>query len=247
MVWKKSDKENDNVVSFANRKKANNKQKSDTDSSSQNPPHKEPLINLPLGVKAFVSLLLLIHVGLWVITQLSDENILNMAAINWGFIPARFTGDLYFLPYTILTPITYALFHGSWPHILINSVMLSAFGAGFEKSLGFKKLMIVFWGSTLIAALVHFLLDSSSISPMVGASGGISGLFAGMILLLHKAGRLSPNKKLYPTIFIFIAISIAFGLLGGPDGSSIAWAAHIGGFLGGLGITHLIFQKMQKG
>ncbi|MGB1077320.1 MAG: rhomboid family intramembrane serine protease, partial [Bdellovibrionales bacterium] len=193
--------------------------------------------------KMFVGLFLVIHLGLWAVSQMSDDNMLFWASAHWGFLPARFTGEAGFLPYTVLTPLTYALFHGGWAHVLMNTVMLAAFGAGFEKMLGLKNLMIVFWGSTVIAAGVHFSLDPYSMIPMVGASGGISGLFAGLILVMNKSGRLAPNRKIMPVILIFVAISLVFGLLGGSDGSIIAWAAHIGGFLGGLLITHIILKK----
>ncbi len=226
----------DNVVSFKNHKKK-------APAPVPPSPPKEPLVNLPDGVKALVGFMLLIHVGLWGISHFTSDDFLFLSALNWGFIPARFSGDIPFLPTSILTPLTYTLLHGSWMHLIMNGVMLMAFGSGFEKMLGLKKMMLVFWGSSLIAAFIHFLLDPHAIVPMVGASGGLSGLFAGMILILHKTGRLTPNKRLFPAIAVFIGISIVFGLLGGPDGSMIAWAAHVGGFLGGLGLTHFILKK----
>ena len=236
----------DNIVSLSDhkkRKKPSNKPEISPSDLPLKQPSSEPFITLPKGVQALLGLLLFVHIGLWGLSQFSTTDYTYVAILNWGFIPARFSGDFYFLPITVLTPITYALFHGGWLHIIMNSVMLMAFGSGFEKIFGVKKMMIVFWGSTVIAALVHFLLDPHSMSPMIGASGGVSGLFAGMILVMHKTGRLGPSKRLFPVIAVFVGISVVFGFMGGPDGSIIAWAAHIGGFLGGLGIVHFLLKK----
>lgn len=234
MSYKKSDHEN--VVKFTPRPKSE-------------PPkdvnNGEPLINLPKGVKGLIALLFFIHLGLWGASQFSQDNLSFWAILHWGFVPGRFTGEASFLPYTVFTPITYALFHSGWTHVIMNCVMLAAFGAGFDKMLGFKNMMIVFWGSSVLAAGIHFLLDPHSVVPMVGASGGISGLFAGVILIFHKMGRLAPNKKLLPVIGVFVGISLIFGFLGGSGGSSIAWAAHIGGFLAGLFITHVLLSRSK--
>lgn len=230
-----TDKNENNVVSFSARKKTPEPQKKE--------PQKEPLLNLPSGVKALCILMIFIHVGLLGLPYLTDGSLQDTVILNWAFIPARFSGDFTFLPYTILTPVTYALFHSGMFHILMNTIMLAAFGAGFEKNFGTKNLMIVFWGSSIFAALVHFILDTHSMAPMVGASGGISGLFAGLLLAMHRSGQFAPNQKLLPIVFIFIAISFVFGLFSSPDGNPIAWAAHIGGFLGGLFITYLLLKR----
>ena len=70
MSWKKPNGEDDNVVSLEDHKKA--KESTPSDQSE----YKEPLINLPMGTKAFVGLFILIHVGLWGVSQLSDDNML---------------------------------------------------------------------------------------------------------------------------------------------------------------------------
>lgn len=70
---------------------------------------------------------------------------------------------------------------------------------------------------------------------MIGASGGISGLFAAAIVMMNKSGQEMGGKVgILPFALLWIGLSIGFGMLGGPDGSLIAWAAHVGGFLGGF-------------
>lgn len=233
-----NDKDKNNVVQFKNAKKQKQDHKAQSASEAV-----EPMVNLPDGVKHLVAALIAIHLGLWALSQASSQDFLYDMTLYLGFMPARFTGGQEFFIYTILTPITYALFHGSFTHVGINAVMLAAFGSGFEKMMGLRNLMIVFWGASIIAAGVHFALDSHSMVPMVGASGGVSGLFAGVIYLFHRMGKLSASRKLLPVIGVFVGISIVFALIGGTDGSSIAWAAHIGGFLGGLALTYLIIKR----
>lgn len=225
-----------NIMPFKQRKKK-------PPPSLRTTPPKEPMLNLPRGVKSLCSILLLVYLALEITSHLFNPTIKQTILLNWAFIPARFSGEFTFLAYTILTPITYTLFHGGLFHLLINTIMLLAFGSGFEKNFGTTKLMVTFWGSSLIAALAHFIIDFQSMVPMVGASGGISGLFAGLLLTMQRSGQLSPNQKLFPIVLVFIGISFLFGLFNSSGGNSVAWAAHIGGFVGGLLITHIILKR----
>jgi membrane associated rhomboid family serine protease len=84
--------------------------------------------------------------------------------------------------------------------------------------------------------------------PVIGASGGVNGILGAMIYLMNKDSTLSDlksNKRLLGVIALYIGIIIFAGLLGGTDGSSVAWVAHIGGFLGGIGIM-MVLLKRQK-
>ena len=84
---------------------------------------------------------------------------------------------------------------------------------------------------------------------MIGASGGLSGLFAGVLIHFNDEGRLSfgtPGdwKNLVPVTLLWVGISILFSFMmsGGAVGGSIAWAAHIGGFFGGL----FLFRRFRS-
>lgn len=214
---------NDNILPFSRNGKGTNARKI-------KPP---PMFNIPPVTLGLTILFLAIHLAVFAGGYVSgswEDKIFTL----FGFTPQTL---LELAPLAPLTLITYALLHASWLHVGMNVVMLVAFGAGVEKGFGMKSYLLIFWGSCVIAALVHFAIDPYSTIPIVGASGGISGLFGAALLLLREQGA---PMRLLPLILLWVGISALFGFMGGPDGSSIAWVAHIGGFLGGLAITQYL-------
>ena len=78
---------------------------------------------------------------------------------------------------------------------------------------------------------------------MVGASGAISGVFGGVLMLMRRVGNL---PGLLPVAVIWIGLIVFFGIFGGMPGAGgeqIAWAAHIGGFIYGLLTIHLFLPR----
>lgn len=196
-----------------------------------------PVINMPPVTKYLIGVILSIHILLFVV--LSPEQADRLIGL-FGFIPVHF-GDETIDPYTFLGPVTHMFLHGSWMHVLMNVFMLAAFGSGVERWLGPKRMLALFIVSGLFGAGAHYVLNTASSFPMIGASGGLSGLFAGAILMLNRGQReIGGRLGILPFALLWIGLSIGFGMLGGPDGSMIAWAAHVGGFLGGFAILKLM-------
>lgn len=199
---------------------------------------REQLINLPPVTKALLGALIGIH--------LVVHLLLPDAAYNWiftqlGFIPARWGGDLPFDIFTIFTPLTYMLLHASWLHLAMNTIMLMAFGSGIERWMGARRMLVFSILCGIVSVAAHLALNLHSMQPVVGASGAISGLFAAALIMIHRGHKeLGGRFGLLPFIIIWVGISIAFGMTGAPDGSAIAWAAHVGGFLGGFAILKLM-------
>lgn len=193
---------------------------------------KEAFLNLPHFTKYLLFTILSIHI---VVGILLDTNYVNWVYMNLGFIPGRFTGDVPFESLALITPLTHIFLHGGWLHIAMNGIMLLAFGAGVEKWLGGKMMLKLFVFSALFGLIFHFALNYNSHHPMIGASGGLSGLFAVALIMLRRQNALPMGKYGFlPLIFLWVSISVLFGSMGGLDGSQIAWAAHVGGFLGGF-------------
>ncbi len=191
----------------------------------------EPMINLPSVTKYLLGCLLLV----FVITNLIlPEKTSTWIIETFGFVPSRIhVGQIDF--YTILSPLTHMLLHGGWMHIIMNAFMLAAFGSGVERWLGGKKMFVLFVFSGLCGAALHYILNTASDSPMIGASGALSGLFAAALVMLGRGQREMGGKYgILPFALLWIGLSIGFGMLGGPNGTMIAWAAHVGGFIGGF-------------
>jgi len=199
------------------------------------PPQKnntEPFINIPPYTKFILLVMIGIHL---VMTYILPEEQAHWIFIHLGFIPGRFTGNALFEPLALITPFTYIFIHGSWLHIAMNGVMLLAFGAGVEKWMGGKKMIAFFILCSLFGVLTHFALNYNSYQPVVGASGGLSGLFAAALVMLNRRhAGMTGRYGFLPLIAVWVGVTIIFGMMGTPDGGDIAWAAHIGGFLGGF-------------
>ena len=200
---------------------------------NQKPPH-EPLINLPPVTKYLLASFVLIHL---VLNYAVAPETHYDAYMTFGFVPGYYTGAA--APgqsWALFTgPLAYMFLHGSWLHIIMNGVMLMAFGAGMERWMGGRRMFVFFYLCCLTAVLIHFAFSLQSDDPVIGASGGLSGLFAAAIVMLQQRGQMGGDpRSLWAFALIWILTSVAFGLMGGPGGEQIAWQAHIGGFLAGF-------------
>lgn len=193
----------------------------------------EPMINMPPVTKYLIGAMLLCFIATGV--ALPPEQADSLIA-NFGFVPEKFSSGTLDLP-AVFSPLTHMFLHGGWMHIIMNVFMLAAFGSGVERWLGSKRMLILFFASGLFGVAAHYILNTASVYPMIGASGGISGLFAAAIVMLNRGQReMGGRIGILPFALLWIGLSIGFGMLGGPDGSAIAWAAHVGGFLGGFAV-----------
>lgn len=198
---------------------------------SQNQEAHVPVFNIPPFTKYLLGLILGIYFVMGVILP---DDIVEWMLSHFGFIPEQFHANSLNV-FLLVSPLTYMLLHGSWMHVIMNAFMLAAFGSGVERWLGFKRTLAVFLISGLCGAALHYILNTGSPYPMIGASGGISGLFAAAIVMMNKSGQeMGGRVGILPFALLWIGLSIGFGMIGGPDGSLIAWAAHVGGFLGGF-------------
>jgi len=145
-----------------------------------------------------------------------------------------------------LTPIISLFLHGSWAHIIGNSLYLWVFGNNVEDSMGRSRFLAFYLLCGVLAAMAHIAVDPASPVPTVGASGAISGVM-GAYLLLYPRVRV---RTYIPPILLFrfpawAVLILWFGsqLLSGipqlstlrqeVSGGVAVWA-HIGGFLAGL-------------
>jgi membrane associated rhomboid family serine protease len=130
--------------------------------------------------------------------------------------------------------------HGDIMHIFGNMMFLFIFGDNIEDLLGHVRYLVFYLVCGFAAAAAQILMGPDSIIPMLGASGAISGVLGGYLLLF-------PNKPVKAIIFNFLTTVPAFVALGiwivyqlvigylTPTGTGgVAYAAHIGGFFAGL-------------
>ena len=153
-------------------------------------------------------------------------------------------GTVYFTLFTSM------FMHGGIAHILGNMLFLWIFGDNIEDRLGHVRYLIFYLVCGVLASLAHvfttFILaseDQSMLVPSLGASGAISGVLGGYILL-HPSRRVTVILFRFLTdVPAWVAIGLWFafqlisglGMLGpGSAEGGVAYAAHIGGFIAGL-------------
>lgn len=232
---------NDNVVPFKRGKKNSgspwgNRGGSNPPPKSPKPPS-DPYINLPPATKWLAGLML----AGFIIPLLLPNHYRLWIDLTFGLVPAALVDS--FRPLNLFGPVTYMFLHNGWGHVIINTVMLVAMGSGFERWQGSRRTVILFIASGLIGAAAHLAFYPHSPAPVVGASAAVSGIFAGVVMMLYQGGHFSANPNtLRIFVVIWIIITVIFGVMGGPGHGSIAWIAHLGGFIGGFAI----FQLMNR-
>jgi membrane associated rhomboid family serine protease len=256
-------------------------------------PSREPIFNIPAVVAAAVGVLVLVHALRSVLSDAADVRLLLdlafipaqwsiawnaakaaeiMVAIGQDGADAEMATELAFASYLLgdgtlryWTAVTYTLLHGSWAHVLLNSVWLAVFGTPVARRCGPIRFLALGLAAAVGGAAAHFLVDSMSVLPMIGASAAVSGLMgaATRFVFGRGAGRLEPgewgkqharqprlsllevitNSRAAMFLGVWFVTNLLFGLLATPLGvtdASIAWEAHIGGFVVGLLIFPLV-------
>lgn len=130
--------------------------------------------------------------------------------------------------------------HGGFMHLFGNMLFLFIFGDNIENHIGHIRYFIFYIICGFAAALGQVILDSDSIIPMLGASGAISGVLGGYLILFpHRRVqafifRFFTEVPAYVALGIWISYQLILGYFTPPGTGGVAYAAHIGGFLAGL-------------
>jgi membrane associated rhomboid family serine protease len=172
-----------------------------------------------------------ICVAVWLLQRVSDQVTAQLAfepmlgrTEPWRFLTAAFAHS----PSSLL-------------HILFNMYALWILGQYLEPMLGRIRFAALYLVSALGASVSYLLMasppatvaglnnNSSWVTPMVGASGAVFGLFGALIVFNRHLGRSS--RQLY----ILLVINVVIGFVPG-----IAWQAHVGGFFTGAAVAAVI-------
>lgn len=226
---------------------------------------KQPIFNLHWIIPAIIGLMALIHfLRVSVITQQLNYSIV----VEFAFIPVRYVNTqlLELSPLAIYwSPVTYSLLHADWTHLLMNSFWLLAFGGITARRLGAIKFIFLFIIGALCGAALHYVFHQTDMSPMIGASASVSACMGAAMRLPSFSqnnfkGDISnvkirtllealTNRQAMTFIAIWFGVNLLFGT-GIVDitgsGNSIAWEAHIGGFLAGFFLFGLIDSFFRK-
>lgn len=212
---------------------------------------RQPIFRVPAAVIGLLAVLVAAHVVRVLAPPALSAELVN----QYAFIPARYSAA--FLASHNVDPggwlaravpfVSYMALHNDFTHLAINSLWLLAFGPIVARRFGGFLFLLFFLTCGVAGALTHLAFNWGSVTPVIGASGAISGLMAaGLRLLPTQAPWANPGEeKLAPIlsrqIMIFTLVWMAINLIAGVTGLGvggevglIAWQAHLGGYLAGL-------------
>ncbi|MCZ4089523.1 rhomboid family intramembrane serine protease [Sinorhizobium psoraleae] len=222
-----------------------------TDAGNEGDRSREPAFNLPAGLTGILLLLIGVHaLRTYLLSAAADQELI----LNFAFLPVRYT-----LPLSeqglvwLWTPVTYSFLHGSWDHLIFNIFWMVAFGAPVVRRIGMARLAVFWCLSAAAAVALHTAFHWGEIVVVVGASGVVSGFMgAAARFVFSPSGRISRqfahlNRRLSLTetlanrsVLVFTGIwfltnfLVGLGMFSVGGAGTVAWEAHIGGFLFGF-------------
>lgn len=172
-----------------------------------------------------------------------------------GFMPAVLFGHA-----TIEGPwvsplgsiFTAMFLHGGFPSLAGNMLYLWIFGDNVEDRVGRGRFVAFYLICGAVAALAQALPDTRSTVPMIGASGAISGVLGAYLVLYPKANVLFALPFLVarvPAVVMlgfWFAAQLARSLLAAPGTEGVAFAAHVGGFVGGAVLVRWFLRERRQ-
>jgi membrane associated rhomboid family serine protease len=166
--------------------------------------------------------------------------------------------------------VTYSLLHANLSHIGFNVLWLLPFGSALARRFGAFRFFLFMAVTAVAGALAHLVTHEHAVAPMIGASASVSGTMAAAIRFAFVQGsflsfsrgdaeaaarvpalslwRALRNPRVVAFLAIWFGVNIIFGVGSiaiGAEGASVAWQAHIGGFVAGL-ILFSLFDPVPR-
>jgi membrane associated rhomboid family serine protease len=204
-------------------------------------PGSPPFFTAPDSVVWLAGIIVALHALRLVV----PEEMARAAEYHFALIPQRLdlmlvggaNNAAYSWPGALAACIGHVFLHADWMHVLLNTLMLLALGAPVARRLGARGFYLLFFVSAFGGAMLFFAVRLPDGPPAVGASGGVSGIVAGALLLMANArgGWASlVRADFLKTSAAFLIANVLLALFGPAlFGAGIAWDAHVGGYLVG--------------
>jgi len=233
------------------------------ETTPEEPPEapREPILTLPAALTAYIVLLALIHIVRMLLPFDIDDLVIEMFGFipkryDSTLLDVTFPGGA---GAKVWTFVTYSLLHANLTHIGFNVLWLLPFGSALARRFGALRFFLFMAVTAAAGALAHLVTHEHAVAPMIGASASVSGAMAAAIRFAFVKGSfLSFSRgdadaaarvpalslmhalrdgRVLGFLAVWFGVNIIFGIGSiaiGADGASVAWQAHIGGFLAGL-------------
>jgi membrane associated rhomboid family serine protease len=149
--------------------------------------------------------------------------------------------------------------HGGWLHLIGNMWYLWIFGDNVEDRLGHGRFVAFYLLCGIAAALAHTVFNFGSKIPTVGASGAIAGVLGAYLITFPRARVVTLVPIFYFVTFVELPAVIVLGAwffiqllnqslaLAAPGAfQGVAWMAHIGGFVAGIGLMKIMAKRRTR-
>ena len=210
-------------------------------------PYKDdnPRVLIPYVTYGILGLNIFVFLG-QILLSISDPDLGITFFYTFGFVPAKFN---------VMNIITSMFIHSGLAHIIGNMWFLWLFGDNVESVLGHLKYFLFYTICGFGAALGQFLISPSSQIPMVGASGAIAGILGAYMIQFPKARvhilvififitTIAVPAQIVLGLWFLIQLTSGLGTLGVNTTGGVAWFAHVGGFISGVGLLRR-FQNLR--
>jgi membrane associated rhomboid family serine protease len=171
---------------------------------------------------------------------------------QWSVVPRQLVAN----PSAEIPTIFTSMFmHAGWMHLLGNMLFLWIFGDNVEDRLGRAKFLIFYLVCGIAATLAQVAVSAESSIPNLGASGAISGVLAGYLVLfpkgrvrvLMRGGVVSFPALVVIGLWIVLQLVSSIGsFTQSAQTGGIAYMAHIGGFVAGLALAFLLSGRSLR-
>lgn len=185
----------------------------------------------------FTIILIMVNVGVFFYTYSDIQFYIDF----YGFAAENFVNGKF---YTVISSM---FLHGDILHLLGNTWFLWVFGSNLENKLGHFKFLFFYFLCGLSSIVLYSATSLGTGVPVIGASGAISGILGGYLVLFpkNKIRAIIPFPIYFAASipsFLFIIGWFIFQLISIGGDSIVAYWAHIGGFIAGL----LFIKKIKK-
>jgi membrane associated rhomboid family serine protease len=233
---------------------------------------REPILTLPGALTAYIGLLAIVHIVWSALPPNLEYWIIETfgfipSRYDSSLLATTFPGGS---GAKVWTFVTYSLLHANLSHIGFNVLWLLPFGSAVARRFGTFRFFLFMAATAVAGAVAHLVTHEHSIAPMIGASASVSGAMAAAIRFAFVRGsflsfrsddadaaaqvpalsltRALQNPRVLAFLAIWFGINIIFGMGSvaiGSEPGSVAWQAHIGGFLAGL-VLFSLFDPVPR-
>jgi membrane associated rhomboid family serine protease len=155
--------------------------------------------------------------------------------------------------------LTYGFLHGSVGHVGFNVLWMAVFGSAVARRFGATRFLLLSAVCAVAGAGAHLATNWGQSIPVIGASAAVSGQMAASLRFIFEAGgpmssfrrhdnvaysvparplmEALSDRRVLTFILVWFGLNFLFGMWSAPiagEGVSIAWQAHVGGFIAGL-------------